>query len=82
MKKFMVAFAIVMAMVSMTGCGSNYQMANETAHIYYDTDAGNYEVCWTDKESGKQSVRFEDEDDARDFAMNSLNAHSICTSYL
>ncbi len=82
MKKFMVAFAIVMAMVSMTGCGSNYHVANDAAQIYCNTDADNYEVCWTDKEGEKQSVRFEEEDDARDFAMNSLNAHSICTSYL
>lgn len=78
----MVALVVVAALSGMTGCGSDYYAANGTAHIYCDTDADNYEVCWTDEESGKQSVRFEDEDDARDFAMNSLNAHSICTSYL
>lgn len=80
MKKLMVAFAIVMATVSMTGCGSDYHVANDAAQIYCDADGS--KVCWTDKEGEKQSVRFEDEDDARDFAMNSLNASSISTSYL
>lgn len=81
MKKFMVALAVVAALSGMTGCGSNYHTADGIASIGYDTYEKNYEVSWTDKESGKQSVRFEKEDDARDFAKRSLNAHTVISHF-
>lgn len=81
MKKFMVALAVVAALSGMTGCGSNYYTANGIASVDYDTYEKDYEVSWTDKESGKQSVRFDEKDDALDFAKRSLNANTIYSNF-
>lgn len=79
MKKFMVAFALVAAMVGMTGCGAREYTANDRAWIERSDDV--YEVSWTDKEGEEQTVNFEDKDDALDFAKNSLNANEIVSNF-
>lgn len=79
MKKFMVAFALVAAMVSMTGCGSREYTANDRALVDRYNDV--YEVSWTDKEGEEQTINFEDKDDALDFAQNSLHANEIVSNF-